>query len=114
GFTGGWRDSTRDGLDCMHTLLLASWMWKPCGVVGREEGSGTQRLLASTASQAHGSSSWHGMESALSTSASPRGGQWHWSSPRVLHASVRWIGMHSNLFVTLPHEYVGMISAITR
>ena len=24
------------------------------------------------------------------------------SSPRVLHASVLWIGMHSNLFVTLP------------
>ena len=42
----------------------------------------------------------HGLR--VCTSASPRGGPCHGSSPRVLHAEVLWTGLHSNLFVTLP------------
>ena len=43
---------------------------------------------------------WHGWR--VCASASPRGGPCHGSSPRVVHAAVRWTGMHRNLFVTLP------------
>jgi hypothetical protein len=42
---------------------------------------------------------WHGLR--VCASASPLGGQCHFSSPRVLHSYVLWKEMHRNLFVTL-------------
>src|SRR5262245_50709545 len=63
-------------------------------------GSVTKRLWSSTTSKAYGSTSCHGMDCALSISASALADSA--TSLRVLHCLVLWTGIPSNLFVTLP------------